>query len=120
MAGEEVVGSGDKEGFLVFFFFSFFLGFFCLVFVISSIPERDKQHFQGEKKKSCYQKAKKGESFTFPCIPFPHCSGSPRLPSLPKAFILPSFWFVFSHSAFPLCPSCPITSWPYLPSSYGK
>lgn len=27
-----------------------FLGFFCLVFVISSIPERDKQHFQGEKK----------------------------------------------------------------------
>lgn len=78
------MGSGGKEGglfglevFLVFVFI--FLGFFCLVFVISSIPERDKQHFQGEKKKSCYQTAKKGESFPFPCVPFP-TSSPPPLP----------------------------------------
>lgn len=61
-----------------------------MVFVISSIPERDKQHFQGEKKKSCYQKAKKGENFTFPCILFPHWPSPLRLPSLPRGF----------HSAF--------------------
>lgn len=61
MAGEEVVGSGDKEGFLgVFsFLFFFFLGFFCLVFVISSIPERDKQHFQGEKKNHVIRKQRR-------------------------------------------------------------
>lgn len=117
VAGEEVVGSWNKEGgFLVFFF-----RIFCLVFVISSIPERDKQHFQGEKKKSCYQKAKKGESFTFPCIPFPHLSSSPHLSSLPHGFSFHlSFWFIFSHSAFPLCPSCPICNWPHLSSTVWK
>lgn len=59
------MGSGGKEGglfglevFLVFVFI--FLGFFCLVFVISSIPERDKQHFQGEKKKIMLSDSKEG------------------------------------------------------------
>lgn len=47
------MGSRGKEGGLfgsgvfVLIFFRIFLFGFC---VISSIPERDKQHFQGEKK----------------------------------------------------------------------
>lgn len=90
---------------------------FCLVFVISSIPERDKQHFQGEKKKSCYQKAKKGESSTFPCFRLlavlAHL-GSLLFPAAPLVLV------VFSHSAFPLCPSCPVSNWPHMPSLCGK
>lgn len=119
VAGEEVVGSWDKEG--VLFCFLNFLGFFCLVFVISSIPERDKQHFQGEKKNHVIRKQRRVRASHF------HVSLFPTAPAHLVFLLFPhglhsvfSFWFVFSHSAFLLCPSCLISNWPHLPFLCGK
>lgn len=89
MAGEEVVGSWDKEGVFVFVLI---FRIFCLVFVISSIPERDKQHFQGEKKNHVIRKQRRVRAPHFR-VSLPRRAGSPRPLLFPVASIRLSFWW---------------------------
>lgn len=57
-----------------------------MVFVISSIPERDKQHFQGEKKNHVIRKQRRVRASHFHVSFFPYRSSPPHLPSLPHGF----------------------------------
>lgn len=100
-----------------FGFFFNFLGFFCLVFVISSIPERDKQHFQGEKKNHVIRKQRRVRASHFHVSLFP-TTLAPLISLLfPVAFI-PSFRFDLSSvillspfvlpARFLIGPTCPV------------
>lgn len=100
-----------------FGFFLNFLGFFCLVFVISSIPERDKQHFQGEKKNHVIRKQRRVRASHFHVSLFP-TTLAPLISLLfPVAFI-PSFRFDLSSvillspfvlpARFLIGPTCPL------------
>lgn len=79
------MGSWNKEDVCVYVcVLIFILGFFCLVFVIPSIPERDKQHFQGEEKNHVIRKQRRVRASHF------HVSLPPALAylifSVPRGF----------------------------------
>lgn len=95
------------------FCFNFFR-IFCLVFVISSIPERDKQHFQGEKNNHVIRQQRRVRA-SHPHVSFPTSSPPASLASswlslvfhfdlfsgIPLSpFVLPA-WFLIG-------PSCPL------------
>lgn len=63
-----------------------------MVFVISSIPERDKQHFQGEKKNHVIRKQRRVRASHFHVSLFPTALAYLLFLLFPMAFI-PSFRF---------------------------